>query len=149
MWGGDPVNFVDPSGLKPGDSYKTRKGAVLNVLESINPTSIKESREYCGWICKTKSGKYKATKPKKGDLDGCMLPDKPENATDWYHTHGDADPDYDHENFSDASPGDPNGDIPASKYYERDGWLGTPWGVVKKYEFKTGKITTEGTIGVK
>jgi len=83
-----------------------------------------------------------------------MLPDEPDNATDWYHTHGSAKngPNgevYDHENFSDRTPDSEDGDIPISKDYKLDGWLGTPWGVVKKYDYKTGKITTEGTIRVK
>jgi RHS repeat-associated protein len=146
--GNDCVNFRDPSGLKPGDKFGTEKGAAKDVLDSINPKSITKNIEHTGWILKNKDGTYTATKPVGGTVDSAGdSGGKPPNACAGYHTHGSdkKGPNgevYDHENFSPE-------DKEFAKSYKTNEWLGTPWGVTKKYNVKTGKITTEGKIKVK
>ncbi len=139
--GGNPVSFIDALGLKPGDCYPTRDIAGANAINDINYTSIKAGAEYAGRIKKNPNGTFSYTAPVKGTKDSSNPgPIGPNNAGD-YHTHGANDPGYDNENFS--NPGDIQG-ITADNVVSPGGnvgYLGTPMGLIKKYDPNTGKTT--------
>jgi hypothetical protein len=61
------------------------------------------------------------------------------NVTAYYHTHGAYDPKYDSEIFSDTYDG--RGDIPFAKSHEIDGYLATPSGKIKYYNYVNDTIT--------
>lgn len=95
----------------------------ITVLESIQPASIAESREYCGYIYRTDSGALAATPPARGTEDYCDLPWPDDSVLASYHTHG---------SYSDVyynelpSTDDLEGDFEAGI----DGYVGTPAGRV-------------------
>lgn len=131
----NPINLVDPLGLAPGDKYKTLDEAGRNAVTDINRTSIKEGREYGGWIYRNTDGTYSYVAPSKGGKDGLILPKKPAGVCADYHTHGANDPGYDNENFSPTDKAS-NDRLPGP------GYLGTPGGRIKKYDPVTKKSST-------
>ncbi|RII28372.1 MAG: hypothetical protein CXR31_00300 [Geobacter sp.] len=88
--GQNPINYGDPSGLKPGDKFNTIELAVTDALKFAMPLSKANFSEYGGWILKTDDCKYTYHYPIKGEPRKIpAFPDnKPANAADaWYHTH--------------------------------------------------------------
>lgn len=135
----NPVTITDPWGEKPGDKYNTEETAAKDAIKDINSQSIKESREYGGYIYRNKDGTYSYTSPVKGSQAGLTsLGNKPKNTTADYHTHGSNDPGYDNNNFSKADKKD-------NKKSGLNGYLGTPSRDVKKYDPSTGKESKIGT----
>ena len=123
----NPVNYVDPSGLAPGDSYPTPRDAGRQAIIDINPTSIKQGKEYGGVIYTKPNGSSSYTAPVPGGQAGVIIPfNTSPPATGWYHTHGANDPGYDNENFSSA-------DLNISNSRNIPGYLGTPSGAIKEY----------------
>ncbi|MCF6327352.1 MAG: DUF4329 domain-containing protein [Devosiaceae bacterium] len=63
---------------------------VTNFFNQLQPKSIAENTEYCGYFGIDENDNFVATTPAKGDTDSCLANDPPENldlfAT--YHTHG-------------------------------------------------------------
>ena len=134
----NPISWIDPLGLKPGDPYTTMDGAGTNAVTDINPTSISTNTEHGGYVYKNPDGTYSYTAPVSGGPAGLTtLGPTPSTGTvvGDYHTHAAYDPNYDNENFS---PTDKNG----NKADNTTGYLGTPSGAVKKYDPTTGKTTT-------
>lgn len=146
----DPINWIDPLGLKPGDPYSSIDAAGKQAVLDINPTSIRENTEYAGLIYKIADGVYTYTPPNQGtiassnpgylaDFWATVIADE----VGHYHTHGGCDPRYDSEHFSDQDKRIyDNGQIP--------GYLGTPSGDIKKYtpipgNPGNGRIETIGT----
>jgi len=124
----NPLKFNDPYGLLPGDPYPTQDAAGTDAINDINPASIKEGKEYGGWVYQNSDGTYSYTAPVPGTKDGLILPPRPpgKKTTGDYHTHGANDPGYKNEDFSnrDKSGNDATGTT---------GYLGTPSGKIKKY----------------
>ena len=90
---GDPVNWLDPTGLKPMDyRFDTEEAAARKALQQINPQSIAENTEYVGFVCR-KGKNYGFTRANPlGEKGGnvliprvCSGGGKP---TAIYHTHG-------------------------------------------------------------
>lgn len=98
----NPITLTDSFGLKPGDCYATANIAAANAIADINPTSIKESLEYAGWIYQTSNGWYSYTAPKPGERHHSSPGDRVAGAIGDYHTHGSYDPYYLGEVFSDT-----------------------------------------------
>lgn len=131
----DPINFIDPLGLLPGDPYPSADAAGANAVNDINYQSIIENREYAGRVYQNSDGTYSYTSPNAWTVDRSRpgpIPPETTNAGS-YHTHGGYDPKYDSENFSPA-------DIDLYTREGASGYLGTPNGVIKKYDPKTGRI---------
>lgn len=48
----NPMRFIDLSGFKPGDAFKTEREAAKDFAEYISAQSIKEGYEYGAYIYK-------------------------------------------------------------------------------------------------
>jgi RHS repeat-associated protein len=90
--GGNPLTRTDAFGLRPGDCYKSPQIAAANAISDINPTSIKENKEYAGWVYKTSNGWYSYTTPRVGTNRLSSAGPRPTGAIGGYHTHGAWDP---------------------------------------------------------
>jgi len=112
--------------------FKTQHDAAFYALR-INSTSISENREHGGLIYRNSDGSYSFTGPiagKEASVDPRNAPaPNGANVTAYYHTHGAYDPKYNSEYFS------TNGDIPYAKRNEMDGYLATPMGKIKYYNY--------------
>ncbi len=121
--------------------FASQNQAAFNVLNGINPVSVRENREHGGWIYRNADGSFGRTEPIAGQVASVNIGNPanmvPANtrATASYHTHGGPDPRFDNENFS---PQDILSDIQAGV----DGYLGTPAGFMKYHQLQTGRITT-------
>lgn len=76
---------------KPGQAYDAADEAAVGAIFFINPKSIKELREYAGWIYQNpKNKKYFFSNPLKGSADDSSSGPKPPGMTivGIYHTHG-------------------------------------------------------------
>jgi hypothetical protein len=135
--GGTAANGATGSCSSP-KKYATPEEAAVAAMKEANPKSVKEGREYGGWVHKNSDGTYSYDPPVKGTKDGLTnMPDKGSNDVLWYHTHGSNDPGYDNENFS----GD-DGDKGYSKGNSAVGYVATPSGAIKKYDPATDTVTT-------
>jgi RHS repeat-associated protein len=89
---GNPLRWTDPTGLDPGDAFKTADDAAIDALRGINATSIKENTEYAGVVYYVPGEKlFYAGKPHAGNFqhsywDTKELPDGAKLVGD-YHTH--------------------------------------------------------------
>lgn len=93
------------------------------ILNDLQPQSIAEGREYCGYIFETASGDLAATAPQRGGEDYCDLPQSDDSTLASFHTHGQFSEDYDNEV---PSIDDVEGDFEAGI----DGYISTPGGRV-------------------
>lgn len=122
----------------PLAKFATAEEAAIAAMKEANPKSVKEGREYGGWVRKNGDGTFSYDPPVKGSKDGLTnMPSKGTSDVVWYHTHGAADPGYDNENFSGAT-----GDKGYSKANNATGYVATPSGAIKKYDPATGNVTT-------
>jgi hypothetical protein len=55
---GNPLKYIDPTGLAPGDPYDSAVDAGIQAAKDINERSIQEGREYAGRMYKRSDGKY-------------------------------------------------------------------------------------------
>jgi RHS repeat-associated protein len=92
----DPVNWVDPWGLNPGDIFQSELDAVKDFAMTYNDDSIRNKSEYASSIFSFKSQKtgediYSYTVPNKGANSGAS-PSLPvgsgSNIVAYIHTHG-------------------------------------------------------------
>lgn len=96
---------------------------VKAIFAEINPRSIAEDREYCGYIGFDASGALVAS-PARAGGEGSCLPDDPVNIEviiASYHSHGGYAPEY----FSEVPSGD---DMEGDADEGVDGWIATPGG---------------------
>jgi len=155
----NPYRFTDLDGRKPGDPFKTPEAAAKDAIKSINPTSKKQNREYGGEVYKGKDGKFRATTPVKGTVDGVNPHNSPApkgtQTVGDYHTHGEysqvdakgnvtvtGNPKQDSFNSDHFSSTDKQGitaDAQGKAGYK--GYLGTPGGKVLQFDPKTQKET--------
>ena len=92
-----------------------------SVLDELQPRSIAQSVEYCGYIYETETGQLAATPATRGGEDFCDLPGSDDSTIASYHTHGSFSQDYDNEV---PSTDDVEGDFDAGI----DGYISTPGG---------------------
>ncbi|MGD0941559.1 MAG: DUF4329 domain-containing protein [Terracidiphilus sp.] len=139
------VKGAAPTTIAPGPKYATADQAGKTAVNNINPTSIKQDKEYAGRVYQNADGSYGTTSPNKGDQASSRpgeVPDGTANAG-MYHTHGGPDPQYDNEHFSDIhnADGTRSGDIPFAQSEGVPSYLGTPSGQVLKYDPSTDSVT--------
>ncbi|WP_139683388.1 DUF4329 domain-containing protein [thiotrophic endosymbiont of Bathymodiolus puteoserpentis (Logatchev)] len=112
--------------------FKTQHDAAFYALR-INSTSISENREHGGLIYRNSDGSYSFTGPTAGDKRSVDPRNAPApngaNVTAYYHTHGAYNLKYNDEDFS------TNGDIPYAKRNKMNGYLATPMGKIKYYDY--------------
>ena len=102
----DPLNFVDPFGLEPGQSYYTPEDAAEAFVRETNPISIRDNVEYgvriYTYIGADTGLSYTYTEPVRGEEARVKIPPPPEGAVPAgiAHTHGAYDPYFDSENLS-------------------------------------------------
>jgi hypothetical protein len=96
---------------------------IRSVFADLNPTSIEQNVEFCGYIGFTADGELAYSQPTRGD-EGSCLSDDPTNLeliTASYHTHGGFPPDYRSELPSGT-------DMEGDEDEGIDGWVATPGG---------------------
>ena len=121
-------------------TFATAEEAAIAAMKEANPKSVKEGREYGGWVRKNSDGTFSYDPPVKGSKDGLTnMPSKGTSDVVWYHSHGAAEPGYDNENFSGST-----GDKGYSKGNNAIGYVATPSGAIKKYDPATDTVTTLG-----
>ncbi len=117
--------------------------AARDVLNRINPKSVKENREYGGWVYETPDGNYTSTAPVAGTIDSVEIPfsliPAGGRALASYHTHGGNDPRYLNEQFSGA-------DIASDLQIGLDGYLGTPAGAFLWHDVRSNTVSRLGSI---
>jgi RHS repeat-associated protein len=127
------------------DDYPTMDRAAIAAIREINPTSIRDNREYAGKIAKSLiSGRYFYTRALPGTVNTSDPGFAPINSIPVadYHTHAAFDPDYIGEDGTNGnelpSPPDLNRfyiTIPGTsiKAFSQVGYIGTPRGRIIKY----------------
>jgi len=104
----------------------------INFLNTLQPRSIRERREYCGYIILNQSGQLEATPPRPGTFAGCNMPAPQvgEGIIASYQTHGAYGPRYDNEVPSTV-------DLMSDFDFGMDGYVSTPGGRVWLVDFQT------------
>jgi hypothetical protein len=133
---GDPVDRIDPTGLKPGDRFSSPNDAAIDVINHINPRSIAENVEYGGYIYRNDDGSHSATPPAtSGSPSETILGPIPADPCADYHTHGATDPNLVFPGFGkDFNEGFSETDKFTSDHSGRPSYLGTPKGGIWRYD---------------
>lgn len=159
----NPINLIDPFGLKPGDKYPSARCAGWNAENDYNPKSRHKThafplgREYGGFVYQNGDGTYSYTDPTADNNAGVGTADSIPNfwnitippgthRAGWYHTHGAFDPGMN--GPGNPAPGQPgyNWHNDGNEVFSHDdmtisetdlhglpGYLGTPQGTVEEY----------------
>jgi hypothetical protein len=142
------VALAVSSGDSGGDSaqrFATPNEAAFDVMNRINPVSVRENREHGGWIYRSADGSFGSTTPVAGDVASVNIGNPvtavPQGtaANASYHTHGGPDPRFDNENFSPQ-------DILSDILVGLNGYLGTPAGFLKQHVVAANQVIVLGTI---
>ncbi|MEM9341837.1 MAG: DUF4329 domain-containing protein [Pseudomonadota bacterium] len=122
-----------------GPEFDAQAIAFLNDLQ---PRSIREKREYCGFFGIRADGSFRATPAVAGTLDSCELPLQPLyfTAVASYHTHAAFDEEADSEV---PSTDDVRGDVQDQLY----GYISTPGGRVWLVDWRTSSASQLCGIG--
>lgn len=160
----NPVRFLDEDGLAPGDFFKTVDAAAIDFGLFYNDNSIREGVEYGSTIFAVTNSKgqkgYSYTIPNIGNIDGVIgsYPPFLYKVVASIHTHGKSSNGMDEEYWDNEFSGMRNGDgeilspesrlkvigydIGLANAEKRNSYVVTPNGSLKKYDYKTGIITT-------
>lgn len=112
-----------PAAADAEPGFTASERALVTVLfTALQPRSIAEDVEFCGYIYRDSRGRLRATGPVSGDEESCTAP-WPEHGTPLasWHTHGGFDVDMWNEVPSAR-------DLQADNFEGVDGWVATPGG---------------------
>jgi hypothetical protein len=132
---------LSSSGSSDSDStarFDSQDRAAFAALADINPTSVRDNREYGGSIYRNRDGSFSRSAHVRGEFKQvafnphAIVPDDT-RATAYYHTHGRAHPAYLDEQFSPQ-------DLQFARFYVIDGYLGTPAGRMFLYDLRQDRI---------
>ncbi|GEM_PF-2708550 len=133
----NPIVAKDPTGLLPGDLFKTPFQAVHDFGKNYNPLSISKNAEFGTRIIEVKEGGitfYTYIVPDIGNDKGVDTRKTDDKQVAIAHTHGAYDPKTDNNVFSDAD-----------KEYAKDqkvpSYVVTPNGTIQEYNPTTGTTT--------
>ncbi|MEM7195019.1 MAG: DUF4329 domain-containing protein [Pseudomonadota bacterium] len=119
--------------------------AARNILNEINPVSVAQNREFGGYVLRNADGTFSTTTPIRGDASSVALPNPASQAPAGgatvasYHTHAGPDPRFLNEQFSAA-------DLAGDRFFNIDGYLGTPGGKFLYHDVDRNAIQNLGTI---
>ncbi|MFN8337058.1 MAG: DUF4329 domain-containing protein [Cyclobacteriaceae bacterium] len=136
----NPMRFIDPDGMDPGDPFKSRKKAAKDFGKTYNDNSIQNNVEMGSTIYKfKKDGKtfYSYSAPAIGSNAGVDVSEAPDGteAVATIHSHGAYDAKYENNTFS-------NEDKEKADKEKLDGYITTPNGSLKMYDVETKKVKT-------
>jgi len=133
--GNNPVNWMDPLGLAPGDSYPNVDAAAMDAMRDIYHQSVAEDREYAGELYRKKDGSYSYTEPRRGEQHQGGVRTNCPNYEGYYHSHGVASSGYDDSHFSGRRSDDPSRstDKQLADDTQKPGYLVNPGGTMLKY----------------
>lgn len=111
---------------------------VKKLFNDIQQKSFTNNREYCGYIGFDKNDQLIATKATKGEIDGCLADEPPEDMALYasYHTHGAF-------STTDDTEVPSFDDIAADMQEQVDGFVATPGGRVWRIDGKKGIATLQ------
>lgn len=120
-----PYDSFSASIERPQPQSAAEISFIKSTLNALQPRSIAENREYCGYLGLDASGAFAVSPPKRGGLDGCMPNDPPAGLQllASYHTHAAYQFEYDSETPS-------IDDLEADIAEGVDGYIATPGGRV-------------------
>jgi RHS repeat-associated protein len=141
----NPMRFIDPDGMGPGDPFKTRNAAAKDWGKIYNAKSINRNSEYASSIYQTKTdGKtsYSYTEPNGGEPGTTgvnpSVPDHGEKVVADIHSHGAYKEKYKTNEFSKTDKAD-------NENKNKDGYLTTPNGSLLEYDVKTHDVRVIST----
>lgn|GEM_PF-353674 len=126
--------------------YPREVGAAFGVSSLINPTCVRENREYGTWIYRNQDGSFSHLSLRRGDTASVSLGSPtavPSGSvtTASYHCHGGPDPRFINEEFSPQ-------DLRTNRFFNVNGYLSTPGGALKKHTVATDNISRVGTVPI-
>jgi len=110
--------------VSPALAQSAEENALIRrVFAELQPISIRENVEYCGYVGFSADGQLIASRATRGDEGSCLADDPRdiEVITASYHTHGAYSPDY----YNEVPSGD---DMEGDEEEGIDGWVATPGG---------------------
>lgn len=132
MAGGFPASRVTPVAPANAPSGPVVDNFARSFLNTIQPRSIAEEREYCGYIYVNGAGQLQATEAVPGTFASCSMPvpRAGQGIIASYHTHSSYRPGYDNEVPSVV-------DLESDFAFGIDGYVSTPGGRVWLVDFQT------------
>jgi len=99
---GNPAQFSDPDGTRPGDKFPTAREAAIDALTLYFCESLAKDLEYCFRLYQNPDQTYSYEGPAPGTQHTCTPPSLPagKTAAGFAHTHGADSADYDDESVS-------------------------------------------------
>lgn len=127
------------------ERFEVRNAAAFNVLNEVNPVSVRTNLEHGGWIYRNADNTFSHTRAVEGTVNTVNIGDPSTGvpagttASASYHTHGGPDVRFDNENFSPQ-------DLRSDRMAGLDGYLGTPAGFMKLHDLETENVRVIGRI---
>jgi RHS repeat-associated protein len=140
---GNPVKYVDPFGLAPGDPYRTQHDAARAASRQYNMSSMMDNLEYGGMIYRNADNSYSympATVGNAAEVEFSTTCPANTTPTAYYHTHAGYDRGYNSEQFSSE-------DLDIAERLGVDAYVATPNSNLKYVSRSPRRISSIGNTG--